>query len=142
MWLKTLHFQKQVISIPYLYNDFKIFFSIHCSPKLIWLLYLNQKYVCTSIWNLLNGKEEEIEVKVTIIKMDVMSQVFLMTFVFDSKCNFSFTQNSQNYFRSAKLTLWLSWSPYYCHFLHFAQQLILYTYKGLNGLYISFPNVR
>ena len=39
-------------------------------------------------------------VKVTIIKMNVLNHVFLMTFVSDGQCNFLLMLNSQNCFRS------------------------------------------
>ena len=116
---------------------FKIhFFGNHWSPKFIWLLYLNE-YSCTSIWNLLTTKKEEMGVKVTIIKMNVLNQVLLLTFVFDRQCDFSLMLNSQNCFRSAQVTLWLSCRPYYCHF---AQELLVYICKGFNELDISFPS--
>ena len=39
-------------------------------------------------------------VKVTIIKMNLLNQVFPMTFVSGRQCNFSFILNSQNCFKS------------------------------------------
>lgn len=56
----------------------------------------------TRIWNLLTTKEERIGLQVTIMKLELLNQLLLFTFVIDHQCNFEFMLNIQRLFQVCK----------------------------------------